>query len=125
MHSVLIVEDDPVLLDMYKDKFEFSQFKVNTAVDGEQGLELALREHPELILLDLVMPKMNGTTMMEKLRTDAWGKNVSIIVLTNVNVDGELLKKIIEDRPQYCLMKVGITPDEVMAKAKEIFDDNE
>lgn len=120
MHTVLIIEDDQILREMYKDKFQKNGFMVNTAVDGEEGLAMALQTHPDLILLDLAMPNMTGTIVMEKLRDDEWGKDVSIIILTNLNVDGELLNKIIKNRPAYCLMKVGVNLDDVMGKAKEI-----
>lgn len=120
MRTVLIIEDDTILLEMYKDAFEKNEFSVSTAIDGEEGLKRALQDKPDLVLLDLALPKMTGTAVLEKLRDDEWGKQASIIVLTNLNVDGELLNKIIENRPAYCLMKVGVTPEEVIAKAKEI-----
>lgn len=122
MHSVLIVEDDQILREMYKDKFEKDRFSVRTAGDGEEGLNFALQHHPDLILLDLALPRMDGTTVMEKLRDDEWGKKAKIIILTNLNIDGELLNKVINGRPAYCLMKVGVTPDEVMVKVNEILD---
>lgn len=120
MHSVLIVEDDPILLEMYKDLFESNKFEVRTASDGEHGLQLALQFKPDLLLLDLLLPKMDGTTVLERLRTDSWGTKVPIIVLTNLNIDGALLEKIIRNRPAYCLMKVGVTPNEILTKAKEL-----
>ncbi len=120
MKQILIIEDDQILREMYKDKMEGSGFSVRTAVDGEEGLAMALQNHPDLILLDVLMPKLDGIKVMESLREDAWGKNTPIIILTNLNVDGELLNKIITDRPTYCMMKIGVTPEEVMQKAKNI-----
>ena len=120
MLSILIIEDDEILREMYKDKISANGFAVTVAVDGEEGLRLALQNHPDLILLDLMMPKMDGTKVMEALRADSWGQNVPIIVLTNLNVDGDVLNKIIKDHPAYCMMKVGVTPEEVLAKAREI-----
>lgn len=120
MRNILLIEDDPIIREMYKDKFQKSGFTVNTAVDGEEGLKKAVEMHPDLILLDLAMPNMTGTIVMEKLRDDEWGEDVPIIILTNLNVDGALLNRVIENRPAYCLMKVGVTPEDVMAKAKEI-----
>lgn len=120
MQKILIVEDDQILREMYKDQFEKNGYHVTVAIDGAQGLQLALQDHPNLILLDLALPAMNGTAVMEKLRNDEWGKDVSIIILTNLNIDGALLNKMIQNHPAYCLMKVGVTPDEVMAKAQEI-----
>lgn len=120
MSKVLIVEDDAVLADMYKDKFQFDNFSVITAADGEKGLEVALETKPELILLDVALPKINGMDMMAKLRADSWGAHVPIIVLTNVNVDGEMLADIRKYGPVYCLIKANSTPEDVVKKAAEI-----
>lgn len=120
MHSVLIIEDDQILRDMYTDKFRGSDFDVSTASDGEDGIKKALEEKPDILLLDIAMPKVDGIGVMEKLRDDPWGKNVPIIILTNLNIDGKLLEKVIQNRPAYCLMKVGVTPLEVLDKAKEL-----
>jgi CheY-like chemotaxis protein len=119
MQSILIIEDDQILREMYKDKLERNAYVVHTAVDGDEGLKFALQNHPDLILLDLVMPKVDGTQVMDILREDSWGKDIPIIVLTNLNVDGEVLKKIIQDHPTFCMMKVGVTPEDVLTKVQE------
>lgn len=120
MPKLLIIEDDKILRDMYTDQFDSNGYTVSTAVDGEEGLQKALQEHPDIILLDLAMPKMDGTTLIQKLRDDEWGRNAAVIILTNLSIDGELLDVIIKNRPAYCLMKIGVTPEEVMAKAEEL-----
>lgn len=120
MRTLLIIEDDQILQEMYKDKFQKNGFTVELANDGEEGLRKALQLHPHLILLDLAMPNMTGTIVMEKLRDDEWGKNVPIVILTNLNVDGTLLSKVVQNHPAFCLMKVGVTPEDVLTKAKEI-----
>lgn len=82
--TVLIVEDDIALRKVLVDKLSDEGFNVIEAQDGEVGLEQAREHHPALILLDIFMPRMDGITMLSKLRTtDAWGKNVNVIVLTN------------------------------------------
>jgi CheY-like chemotaxis protein len=121
VRSVLIIEDDQIILDMYRDKFQLSQYGVITALNGQDGLNAALAHHPDLILLDIAMPKMDGMTMMKRLRSDAWGQDVPVIILTNLNIDGKLLEEIIKNKPTYSLMKANTTPDDVLAKAKEIF----
>ncbi|HEX8932300.1 MAG TPA: response regulator [Patescibacteria group bacterium] len=120
MSSILIVEDDQILLQMYKDKFQIGKFEVLTALDGEEGLHLALDRHPDLILLDLAMPRMDGMTVMRKLREDPWGKTAPVIILTNLNIDGVILDEIIKNKPTYTLMKANTTPDDVLARAKEV-----
>lgn len=124
MDTILIIEDDQILLEMYKDLFVQNKFDVRTARDGEHGLQMALQFKPDIILLDLALPKMDGVSVLEKLRTDPWGTNAAVMVLTNLNIDGVLLNKIIKSRPAYCLMKVGVTPDEILIKTKELLPKN-
>ena len=118
--TVLIIEDDAVLMDMYKDKFSLSAFSVLTAEDGKKGLEMAISSKPDIILLDLALPKIKGVDVMGTLRTTEWGKTVPIIVLTNLNVDGKILEAITQFSPVYCLLKANTTPEEVVEKAKEV-----
>ena len=119
--TVLIIEDDALLAEMYNDKFKLSGFSVMTADDGQKGLDLAMSSQPDLILLDLALPKIKGTDILGTLRATNWGKNVPIIVLTNLNVDGKILEAITKYSPVYCLLKANTTPGEVIDKAKEIF----
>lgn len=82
--TVLIVEDDVALRNVLVEKLTDEKFEVLEAADGEAGLKTALEHHPNLILLDIFMPRMDGITMLSKLRAeDSWGKHVSVIVLTN------------------------------------------
>jgi len=118
--TVLIIEDDKVLAEMYKDKFTLSGFSVTVASDGQEGLDLAISSEPNLILLDLALPKIKGTDVLGALRTTNWGKTVPIIVLTNLNVDGKILEAITKYNPVYCLLKANTTPEEVLEKAKEV-----
>lgn len=83
--KLLIVEDETFLLDVLKEHLSKEGFHVVTARDGEEGLGAALTEKPDLILLDIIMPRMDGMTMLRKLREDAWGKTVPIIFLTNLD----------------------------------------
>lgn len=84
--KILIVEDEAPLRTAVNDILTFEGFEVFQAKNGQEGLDLALKEHPDLILLDLMMPIMDGLTMLEKLRQDAeFGKHAAVILLTNIN----------------------------------------
>jgi len=83
MKKVLVVEDDVALRNVLRDKLKHENFAVVVADDGEKGLRVALKEKPDLILLDILMPKMNGVEMMAKLRQEPWGKIVPVLLLTN------------------------------------------
>lgn len=89
--AILIVEDEEPMLQDLVNKFNLEGFLVFEAKDGEEGLDLALKKHPDIILLDIVMPKMDGMTMMKKIREDKkWGKEVPVIILTNLSDPGNV-----------------------------------
>ena len=122
MNKILIVEDDQILLSMYQHLFTTHGYQVKVARDGESGLEQALSEHPDLILLDLNLPKLDGITVMHRLRTDTWGKNASIIILTNLDTDEQRLAAVTTDQPAYYLVKANTSPEEVLEKVKEVLN---
>lgn len=81
--KILIVEDDKSLRHALEEVISREGFIALVAKDGEEGLQLALKNHPDLILLDIIMPKMDGVKMLKKLREDSWGKTVPVLLLTN------------------------------------------
>jgi len=84
--TILIAEDEEAMLDALASKFEKKGFKVIRAHDGEEGYTLAMKEKPALLILDIIMPKMNGMDLMEKVRQDDhWGSDVPIVMLTNIS----------------------------------------
>lgn len=83
--KILVVEDEQALARALTAKLESSGFEVLWAQNGEECLKIAFVEHPDLILLDIIMPKMDGITALNKLRADSWGKNVPVIMLTNLS----------------------------------------
>ena len=85
MNVLLIVEDEISLCKVLRDKLTREGFSVLEAKDGKEGLETALVQHPDLILLDIIMPVMDGMTMLTELRKDEWGKNAKVIFLTNLS----------------------------------------
>ena len=116
--KILIVEDEPSMVKVLSDKFLREGFLVSTAKNGEEGLASALREHPDLMLLDIVMPKMSGLEVMEKLRTDEWGKTAAIILLTNLSPDDKTLKKIEKFEPTYYFVKADMNINDLVAKVR-------
>lgn len=82
--KILFVEDDKQLVQLYVRKFESEGFEVEVATNGEDGLKRAFEGQPNLILLDIMMPQMDGFEMLKKLREDARGKDVPVIILTNL-----------------------------------------
>ncbi len=115
----MIVEDETALRNALRDKIVREGFTVLEAKNGEEGLETALREHPDLILLDIVMPKMDGMTVLSKLREDAWGADAKVIILTNLSEVVKVSEAVARGSFSY-LVKSDWKLDEVVAKMKEI-----
>lgn len=84
-NKLLIIEDEQALSSLLADKFRADGFEVMLASDGQEGLKLALDWKPDIILLDIIMPKMDGMTMLHKLREHEDGKKVQVILLTNLS----------------------------------------
>ncbi len=118
---ILIVEDEEVIRKAYADELRDGGFSVLTAANGRDGLELALHEKPNLILLDILMPVMDGLTMMSELREKGeYGKNVSIILLTNLSPNEErIMKAVTKNEPAYYLVKADWDLSKVVEKIKE------
>ncbi len=83
--KALIVEDEEIMRKALLEAFESAGFEVTGAGDGEEGLEAALNTKPDIILLDIMMPKKDGISMLKDLRQDDWGAHVKVILLTNVS----------------------------------------
>ncbi|HSE35281.1 MAG TPA: response regulator [Candidatus Paceibacterota bacterium] len=116
--KVLIVEDEAPLRNAVSDILSFEGFQVFQAKNGQEGLDIALAEHPDLILLDLMMPVMDGLTMLEKLREDKeWGKSASVILLTNIN-DPDKVAQATEAGSYDFLVKSDWNIEDVVRKIK-------
>ncbi len=116
--SILIVEDEIDLREALKTVFGYEDFTVYTAPDGEEGLKVAFEKKPDIILLDVFMPKMDGCTVLRNLRADEWGKNVKVIVLTALD-DLEKVAEIISAGGDDYIVKSNITLSAIAQKVKD------
>lgn len=119
--KILIVEDEQSLMDIYLDKFSSEGFSVRTAKNGKEGLEAAEKENPDIILLDVLMPVMDGLTMLKKMRETDWGKDLSVIMLTNlddINKVAEAASRGVFDYLVKQDYKIGDLVDKVKEKLK-------
>ena len=82
MIKIVIIEDDPTISQMYRIKFESDGFEVHLAANGQIGINVAEKVRPDIILLDLQMPEMDGTEALKIIRSRDWGKTVPVIILT-------------------------------------------
>lgn len=115
---VLVIEDEEPLQMVLKDVLTTEGYEVSLAKNGLEGLEMALYQHPDIILLDILMPKMDGLEMLKNLRADEWGKKVPVIVLTNLSDNQDIAKAVEEDVFEY-FVKSDIKIDEVIERIKE------
>lgn len=119
-HSVLIVEDETPLLKALTTQFSDREFEVHSAANGQEGLDLAMKHKPEIILLDLNMPRMDGATFMEHLRQDDWGKEVPVIILTNLQPDDSIINSLARTNPAYYLIKAEWDLGDIVDKVMEV-----
>ncbi|PIR13808.1 response regulator [Candidatus Falkowbacteria bacterium CG11_big_fil_rev_8_21_14_0_20_39_10] len=117
--KILLIEDDPFLLNMYTTKFELENFKVVTAEDGEKGLKLASQELPDIVLLDIMLPKMDGYEVLKALKADEKTKAIPVILLTNLSQKDEVKQGMTLGAEDY-LIKAHFMPSEVVKKIKDV-----
>lgn len=117
MKKLLFIEDEEPLRKAIHDKLIKDDIKFLEARDGVEGLVMAIKEHPDLILLDIVLPQMGGFVMLEKLRQDPWGKNAAVIILTNLSDKKYVLDSFRNDVYEY-IVKTDIKIDDLVAKIK-------
>lgn len=121
MPKILIVEDEEFLSDMYKIKFEQSGYTAIVARDGLEGFELAKKEQPDLVLLDLILPKLDGFKVLAKLRQEASTKKIKVIILSNLGQSDEVNKGMKTGADGY-FIKANLTPSQLLEKVDGIFN---
>lgn len=118
MTKIAIVEDDAVINQMYRMKFESDGFDVEVADNGAKGVELAQHFRPDIILMDLQMPEMDGATALANIRASEWGKTIPVIILTNLGEE-EAPKNLHALGIHSYIVKAELTPRQVVQKTKE------
>lgn len=119
--KILIIEDDSQLRAALADKFSGEGFNVMQAASGAEGLPIALSEHPDLVLLDVMMPKVDGLTLLKQMRQDAWGKSAVVLVLTNSDDFGTVLKTMQEHVSVY-LSKSESSLEKIVSESKALME---
>ena len=112
---VLLVEDDQEFAEMYRLKLEADGYEVSLARDGEQGLRMAADSPPDLLFLDIRMPRMGGLEMLEHLRLDPATEALPVVILSNYGED-ELRKRGLDLGALEWLIKANVTPSDVSSR---------
>lgn len=118
MAKILIVEDDPFLLKMYVKKLQVEGFEVEIAKDGEEGLSKIKSFKPDLVLMDVMLPKLNGLEAIERAKADPEIKNIPILVLSNLSSSADTEAAVKKGAVGF-LIKSDYTPSQVVGKVKE------
>src|SRR3989344_1953875 len=119
--KILIIEDDKFLRDLISQKLQHDGFAVKEATDGESGLEAALQDPPDLILLDLILPRLDGFAVLEKIKKDEKLKKTPVLVLSNLGQKDDVSRAILLGAEDF-LIKSNFTLGEVVEKIKGILN---
>lgn len=117
--KVLIIDDDKVLTKIYSQKFISRGFKVAIAYDGLDGLEKTVSEKPDIVILDIMLPKLDGVMLFRKMRAVPETENIAVILLTNVN-DDTAIKECFKLGAIDYLVKSEVTPERLARKVEEV-----
>lgn len=117
--TILIIEDEELIQEALKHKFTFEHFTVLTASNGQVGLETALENHPDIILLDLQLPILDGFGVLEKLRADPWGALVPVIVLSNKDTPADIYESL-KNRVQDYFIKAETSLETLVGAVRDI-----
>lgn len=120
MKKILVVEDELAYLKLLNSQLTEKGYIVIEAINGKIGLEKAKKENPDLILLDIRMPVMDGMAMLSLLRKEEAGKKTKVIMLTNLEADDKILGEVIKDQPTYYFVKSDIQFNDLLEKIKEL-----
>jgi len=119
MAKILIIEDDPLMSRMYQKIFSLEGYEVEIAIDGLVGLEKTRSSKPTLILLDIMMPKINGLQVLEKLKLDPETKSIPVVILTNLAGSRDAENAMLKGAVKY-IVKSEYEPKQIVQMVKEI-----
>lgn len=119
MTKIALIEDNTVISQMYRMKFESEGFDVKLATNGETGVALVKDFKPDIILLDIQMPVMNGSEALKKIRKLETAKNTPVIILTNLGEE-EAPKELSKLNVSQYIVKANLTPSQVVGKVKQV-----
>lgn len=119
--KVLIIEDDSYISDMYKIKFESENFETIVAEDGINGIKEIEKQKPDIVLLDIVMPKVDGFSVLKMIKKNEDSKDIPVVLLTNLGQKDNVERGFELGATSY-IIKAHFTPSEVVKKVKEILE---
>ena len=122
MKKILLIEDDPFMIDIYTTKLKEAGFLVCSSADGEDALQQAKNEKPDLILLDIVLPKLTGLEFLKEIKELSQFQETPVIILSNLGQKAEVEKGLKMGARKY-FIKAHYTPSEVIEQIRQIFQE--
>lgn len=119
MKNILLVEDDPFVVEIYTTKLEKAGFSVEIATDGEEAVKKLKEKRPDLLVLDIILPNIDGWELLNKIRTELNLEDLKVVVLSNLSDKNEVKKGLNFGVIKY-LIKANFTPSEVVEEIKKI-----
>lgn len=118
--KILIVEDDELMRQFYVDLLQKEGFEMLQAKDGEEGFNTVVSDKPHLVLLDLMMPVMDGKAVLHKIRQLPEGKTLPVIILTNAGDEDSMRQTQVYDNANGFLIKANVSPEEIIQRVKSL-----
>lgn len=117
--KILIIEDEKDLAKIYMESFQLDGFEVRLAYDGKEGLQAALEYHPDIILLDIMLPLMSGLEVLKTLKSDPVTANVPVVLLTNVS-DEAIINQGFQEKADSYIIKATFNPTQIKEEVKAL-----
>src|SRR5213592_1099639 len=121
MKKMLIIEDDQIVANIYLRKFQIEGFQVELALDGEAGLAATLKSRPDIVILDLMLPRLNGVEVLKELRAEPTTRDVPVVVLSNAYMSS-LVQEAWKAGANYCMIKANCTPRQLVDIVNKTMD---
>jgi len=115
--TILIIEDEPLLSSIYKERFKMAGFRVLTAMEAESGFNIAEKEHPDIVLLDILLPKESGISFLKRIKQDESLKMIPVVAFSNYD-NPQVKKEALDLGAKDYLIKTSYTPQEIIEKVK-------
>ncbi|MEA2065431.1 MAG: response regulator [Patescibacteria group bacterium] len=118
--KILLIEDDEMIAEIYSLKFTNAGHKVTQANSGLSGYKLAIKSKPDIIMLDIILPEMDGFSVLKKLKSNKITKDIPVFFLTNLKQEEDIIRGKKEGAIDY-LVKADLTPTQVLEKINKFF----
>jgi DNA-binding response OmpR family regulator len=120
--QILVVEDDGHMFQLLQTELAQAGFEPVQAHDGPEGITRAIANPPQLIILDILLPGVDGMQVLDTLRAHEKTKNVPVIILTNLSADEEIMQNVMRNHPSYYIVKSNTSVEAIIAKVKEVLE---